>query len=115
MAIPPEIRAAVETALDDFCRQHSSAIVAGELRYTYEITENAALLQVERPGFMNPGVWTKVAVAKFRYSETRRTWSLYWADTNERWHRLSSVEASKDLGVILQAVETDAAGVFWSR
>lgn len=101
--------------LADFCRRHSSASVSDQLRYDFAFVASTVLLQAQRPGFMNPGEWTTVPVAKLRFSEARRTWSLYWSDANGRWHRMTSVPMDKDIRVLLQAIETDASGVFWGK
>lgn len=114
MAIPPEVRTQAETLLARFCAEHSSAPGADRLRYIYEFETNAALLLVQRPGFMNPDSWVSTPVAKFRYSEARAEWSLYWSDSNSKWHRVSNVKAAKDIGVLLQTVVSDPLGVFWS-
>jgi hypothetical protein len=113
MAIPAEVRADAETALSQFCREHSSA-GAEQPRYTYEIEGTSALLIEQRPGFMKPEDLISKRIAKFRYSPARAVWSLYWADANERWHRVSSVPADKSIRVLLQAVLSDPSGVFWS-
>lgn len=113
MAIPAEVRETAEAALKEFTEKHSSGAVAHELRYTYALEENAALLIEQRPGFMNPSEWSSRAIAKFRYSQARDKWSLYWTDSSERWHRVSNIEAAKDIRVLLDAVVADALGVFW--
>ena len=114
MAIPTEVRVQAEAALAQFCATHSSAPGADRLRYVYALEANAALLVVQRPGFMNQEEWVSTPVAKFRYSEGRYEWTLYWPDANKRWQRVSSVKAAKDVQVLLQAVVTDPLGVFWS-
>lgn len=113
MAIPTEVRADAETALGQFCREHSST-EREQPRYTYDIEGTSALLIEQRPGFMRPEELTSKPIAKFRYSQARAVWSLYWVDANERWHRVSGVPADKSIRVLLQAVLTDASGVFWS-
>ena len=114
MAISPEARADAEVALAEFCEKHSSAPGADRLRYIYQFETNAAVLLEQRPGFMNAEEWVSKPMAKLRYSEARDTWSLYWSDTSERWHRVSNVKAEKDIRVLLQVVVTDPLGVFWS-
>jgi hypothetical protein len=112
--IPPEAVAAAEAALSEFCAHHSSADIADQLRYTYEIAANAALLLEQRPSFMSPGgEWSSHAVAKFRYSPGKNDWSLYWSDADERWRRLSSVPASTDIRKLIKIVADDPSGVFW--
>lgn len=111
MAIPEDVRAAAEAALAEFCRSHSSADVAE--RYEYEIAENAALLIQKRPSFMNASEWTSRPVAKFRYSEGKGMWTLYWADRDERWRRVSSAPAAAKIESLLAAIIADPSGVFW--
>ena len=101
MAIPPEVRADAETALKEFCAQSSSADVAESSRLEFEIAENHVVLIERRPSFLNHLEWTSVPKAKFRYSPAKGVWSLYWPDTNQRWHRLSSAKTDKDIRVLL--------------
>lgn len=114
MAITPEAREEAAAALAEFCAAHSSGPGQDLLRYVYEFETNAALLLVQRPGFMNREHWQSTPVAKFRYSEARSEWSLYWSDANSKWHRVSNVKAAKDIRVLLQEVLSDKLGVFWS-
>ncbi len=113
MAIPPDIRDDAEAALAEFCTKHSSLAVADRLRYTYAFVANAALLVEQRPSFMNPADWNDVPVAKFRYSQARNQWSLYWCDSNERWHKVPDVRAERDIRRLLAVVLADPLGVFW--
>lgn len=114
MAIPAHVRLQAETALAEFCATHSSIPGADRLRYAYAIEPSAALLLVQRPGFVNQDQWISTPVAKFRYSEARDEWSLYWSDENKKWQRVSNVKPAKDVRVLLQTVVTDPTGVFWS-
>ena len=77
------------------------------------LSKLAVTLIERRPSFLNHLEWTSVPKAKFRYSPAKGVWSLYWPDTNQRWHRLSSAKTAKDIRVLLKAVATDTSGVFW--
>ena len=112
MSIPTEIRAEAETALSAFCESHSSSAVAQQ-RYTYTFAANHALLIEQRPSFLNASEWTSRPLAKFRYSEARDKWSLYWVDANDRWHRVTNVEGKEDIRTLLDVVVKDPLGVFW--
>jgi Protein of unknown function (DUF3024) len=109
-----EVRAEAASVLKQFCQEHSAADGTGQPRYTYSFDPNAAILVEERPAFVGPGTWTSKDVAKFRYSEARNTWTLYWRDSGGKWHRVSNVEANKNLERLLQVVVSDPLGVFWS-
>lgn len=112
MPIPEHVRAEALEALQSFCDTHSSNEVA-DLRYACTFEANGALLIQQRPSFMKADEWTSRPLAKFRYSEARNTWSLYWADANGRWHRVPNVEGAKDIRTLLDVVTRDPVGVFW--
>ena len=114
MAIPPDVRAEVEVALREFCLEHSSAATGDQLRYDFEIDQSSAVLNRLKPSFLNQAEWTSTPVARFRYSEAKRLWSLYWPEKGGKWRRLSNVSSSKDLRTLLKAILTDEAGVFWA-
>lgn len=111
--MPEAVRTDAAAALAEFCREHSSASVADQLRYEYEVGDNSALLIEKRPSFMDASAWTSLPVAKFRYSPAKHLWTLYWSNSNERWHRVSSVKAAADIRTLLKAVIADPSGVFW--
>jgi hypothetical protein len=113
VTIPADKRAEAEVALKEFCEKHSSAEVADRMRYAYEFASNSALLVEQRPSFMNPNDWSSKPVAKFRYSESRNAWSLYWKDADDRWHRLTNVKIEPDIRTLLKSVIDDPLGVFW--
>src|SRR3954470_17463646 len=112
MPIPPEVAEVAEAALRDFCDHHSSPDIADQLRYTYEINDLTAVLSEQRPGFLNPSTWTSVPIAKFKYALAKRQWSLYWADSNDRWRRLTNVPPTEDIRKLIQAVADDPLSVF---
>lgn len=114
VAIPADVRAEAEAALAEFCETHSSAPGADRLRYAYQFETNAAVLLEQRPSFMSPDEWVSRPIAKFRYSEARNTWSLYWSDANGKWHRVPDTKAQNDIRAALQFVISDPVGVFWS-
>ena len=114
MAIPPEAAADAEAALAQFCAEHSSNVSGDRQQYIYRFETNAVVLIEQRAAFVNPDAWTSKPIAKFRYSEARNNWSLYWSESSERWNRVSNVEAAKDIRVLLDVVVKDPLGVFWS-
>jgi hypothetical protein len=112
MPLPPEVASVAEAALRDFCTHHSSPAIADQVRYAYEINGLTALLLEQRPGFMNPSEWSSFPVAKFRYALAKRQWSLYWADSNDRWRRLTNVPPTDDIRKLIQVVADDPLSVF---
>ena len=61
----------------------------------------------------DPSKWSELKVAQFRYDSDKKDWSLYCADRNERWRIYPDMAASKDMDVLLKAVDEDPTGIFW--
>lgn len=115
MAISPEARAEAELSLRQFCDEHSSDETAADRqRYNYEFETNSVVLIEQKPSFLNPNEWTGRRIAKFRYSEARKNWSLYWMESSGRWHRVLDVVAEREVRSLLKVVLADPTGVFWS-
>ena len=114
MPIPDDVRQEAELALREFCEQHSTAAGSDQVRYIAEFEPSAAVLIAQRPGFMKPDELISTPLARFRYSQARNIWSLYWRDSSGKWQRVSNVPTDKSIRVLLKAVLEDALGVFWS-
>ena len=113
MPIPPAVLRDVERKLAAFCRRHSPARIADKLRYEFSHVQNDVILHECRPNFRGFGPWSHLSIARFRYTQTRGEWTLYWADRNEKWHRFSGSPSSTDISDLLAVVDADPTGIFW--
>jgi hypothetical protein len=89
--------------------------VRDQLRYELDTTDRAATIVECRPYFQ-PEVsteWTRLPVAKFRYWSGRRCWSLYWSDSNTRWHTYELVDQTPHIDELIAEVEEDPTAIFW--
>lgn len=50
--------------------------------------------------------WTKRPVGQLRWDSSTLLWSVYWPDSNTRWHRWESI-APADVTTILAALDSD--------
>jgi hypothetical protein len=79
-------------------------------------TSPTAITIVEcRPpwGFSPSPEWTRQPVARIRYVQSKREWSLYWTDRNSRFHLYDLVEPNESLGELLQEIDDDPTAIFW--
>lgn len=60
----------------------------------------------------DPTEWSKVRVARLRYSISAHNWSLYWADRTGRWHLYDDLPPGR-IDQVLREIESDPAGIFW--
>lgn len=87
----------------------------GQIRYEIDIEGQAITMYECRPPWRpenGPG-WTRFPIVRFRYTKARREWSTYWRDRNSKFHRYDPMPPSRDLQVLIDAVEVDRSGIFW--
>lgn len=113
MALPPLVRRLAEAKMSNFCDGRVSAPVRDLLRHSFGVRGNTVTLFEERPSFRDKTVWTKLAVAQFRYVETDRCWRLYCADRKSKWHLYKGLEPSSTLDPLLAEVDADPTCIFW--
>ena len=52
-------------------------------------------------------------IAQLRDDGDTRSWTLYSAGSDERWHRYGLARPAPDIAPLLAALEEDATGIFW--
>jgi hypothetical protein len=52
-------------------------------------------------------------IAQLRFDPGSQTWSLFWADRNERWHRYDDLEPTVLISSLLEEIDDDPTGIFW--
>lgn len=57
--------------------------------------------------------WSRTPIARFRYTQSRREWALYWADRHSRFHRYERVDPTPNVETLLAEVDADPTGIFW--
>jgi Protein of unknown function (DUF3024) len=115
VAIPEPVRADATRQIEAFCEQRVPAVARDDMRLEFELRANAVTI-VERPPPWNPEYgpdWSSLKIAQLRYDPDAATWSLYYSDRNERWHRYPRIRPSRDVAALLAAVDADPTGIFW--
>ena len=57
--------------------------------------------------------WTRSAVARLRYSQSKRSWSLYWCDQYQKFHRYELAAPTESLDLLLGEIDDDPTAIFW--
>ena len=57
--------------------------------------------------------WTRFPIARLRYTQATRTWTLYWRDRHLRFHLYDQLEPSPDIGDLLEEIDRDPIAIFW--
>lgn len=103
----------IEATLGAFCKERIPPHIRDKVRLEFSFQGNSVLLNEERPYFQNPSQWTSSPIAKFKFDQKDKTWSLYYPDRNSKWHLYDHAKPSRQFVHLLQAVEQDPTGIFW--
>lgn len=52
--------------------------------------------------------------ARLRYTKSRNRWSLYWRDRNLKFHEYDLTDPTPDIQDLLDEIDRDPTGIFWS-
>jgi hypothetical protein len=113
MPIPEDELARVSECLDRYCAARVPAHAADRLRLKHRVDGLAVYIVESRPHFQHRTWWFDQDVAKFRYQAKDRTWHLYWADRNNKWHPDEYRRPAKRFETLLKHVDNDPTGIYW--
>ena len=57
--------------------------------------------------------WTRFPIARLRYTQSKRIWTLYWRDRNLKFHRYEPSAPTESLDELLDEIDADRTGIFW--
>ncbi len=101
-----------------WCDRHAPARLRDQLRIEYHIRGRTITIVESRPPLLpelGPD-WSETRVAQLRYlppPPDAGLWTLYWSDSNNRWHPLADVPPASGPGPLLSTIEANPHGVFW--
>ena len=80
-----------------------------------ELRERGGELRERQP--LKPGNYvsadTRFPIARLRYTQATKTWTLYWRDRNLRFHRYDQLEPSPHIDDLLKEIDRDPIAIFW--
>ncbi|MDQ2852309.1 MAG: DUF3024 domain-containing protein [Actinomycetota bacterium] len=69
---------------------------------------------MSRRGGADSGLeWTRFPIARLRYTNASKRWSLYWRDRNLRFHEYDWVPPTDTVEELLAEVDRDPTAIFW--
>lgn len=69
-------------------------------------------ITIHECSLMDEGRWLRVPSAQLRYDDKTRVWSLYWIDSDDRWH-IVQVAPTLDVGELIAEIERDPDCLFF--
>jgi hypothetical protein len=75
----------------------------------------ATVVELRRPLIgARGGSWLRREVARLRWSEQAKAWSVDWHD-GRRWRRYSKLAPTASLERLMNEIGSDSCGLFWPR
>ena len=66
-----------------------------------------------RPPWPDGGTeWTRAPIGQLRYDAGSGLWTLYWADSDDRWHLYDLIEPGS-VDELLAEIKADPMCIFW--
>jgi hypothetical protein len=56
--------------------------------------------------------WTRQGVARMKFETANNEWTLYWSDSNSRWH-IFDLMSPGSIDEVLEEIERDQTNIFW--
>jgi hypothetical protein len=112
VSTPPPLDIAAVVA---YCEQRVPPHALHQVRMQ-AVVERHAVTLVERRAPWRPDFgpeWTTSPVARVRWSVSRREWTLFCHDRNQRWHRYPHTQPSSEIATLLSEIDRDPTGIFW--
>ena len=57
--------------------------------------------------------WTRLPIARRKFSPTASAWTLFWRDRNSAWHRYQRIGATPFVDPLLAEIAADPTAIFW--
>lgn len=105
----------IENTVGKLCTRISPPEIRDELRFVYEVQALDVVIYEERPSWRKPTEWSKMGVAKFKYSRKDGNWKLYWMRRDLKWHLydMDMPGGTKKLELLVKEVDSDPHGAFF--
>jgi hypothetical protein len=113
MPIPPIQKQLVEKLMSSYCKNKIPQEIQDKIKLSYKIRGNNITLIESRPIWNNESVWSDMKIAQIRFENENKTFTLYCADRNDKWHLYDFIDPSQDLEVILKEIDDDPTSIFW--
>ena len=103
----------IKKLVGSFCEKRSPAHIRDQLRVDYKIQNQDIIIFEIRPQWNDPKNQIESPFAKLKFVRSRNHWKLYWHRADMKWHKYEPFESSRDLGELVQEIDTDQHGCFF--
>jgi hypothetical protein len=97
-----------------FCDDRTPPNFRDQMRLDVTARGNSVtIVDCSRLGPGAPDEWIRMRIAQLRYDASYEQWTLYWADSNGRWHRYDDLEPTSRLDDLINEIDQDPTCIFF--
>ncbi|MEU4714480.1 DUF3024 domain-containing protein [Micromonospora purpureochromogenes] len=98
-----------------WCHQRVPERVRDQVRIECgEAARHLTIVECRAPWRADMGAeWTRLPVARLRYTKSTGTWTLYYRDRNVRFHRYDLIPPTSTMADLLAELDRDPTAIFW--
>jgi len=113
MPIPPIQKLLTEKLMQRYCDNKIPKELQDQINLKYVIKGNNITLVESRPFWKDESKWIDSKIAQIRFNNPEKTYTLYYADRNDKWHIYEFLEPSQNLEDLLTELDNDSTGIFF--
>lgn len=97
-----------------FCAARIPEHVRDRVRLDADVRGHSITIMECRPLWSDPDAeWTRMKIAQLRFNDSDLSWTLYWVDRNQRWHRYRDLDPSENISTLLDEIDEDPTCIFF--
>ena len=98
-----------------WCQQRVPPHIRDQVRVECDIgSRHLTIVECRPPWREDIGPeWTRFPIARLRYTQATRMWTLYWRDRHLRFHRYDQLPPSPSIDDLLTEIDRDPTAIFW--
>ncbi len=100
-------RRKAEKVLRAYCAERTDPLLQDQLQIVHRLEGNYAYISERRPHWQDSSIIRDHDIAKFRFVVKRRAWTLYWRDSNLKWHVFPDCAPAQDIAELLPVVDSE--------
>ena len=100
-------RRKAEKVLTAYCNERTDPSLRDRLQIVFRLEGNYAYVSERRPHWQDSSIVRDHDIAKFRFVVNRRAWTLYWRDSNLKWHVFPDCAPARDIAELLPVIESE--------
>ena len=109
MALPETDLARIRRWCDEQVPRH----LWEQLRIESDVADRHVTIVEVRPPWDGKGEHTRFPIARLRWTQVRREWSLLWRDRNLRFHEYDQLAPTPDVQIVLDFLATKRDPMFF--